>query len=47
MGPRSIAATIYQAFTLRLGREVARAAIGIATWRNAGWTGRTTDSSRT
>jgi penicillin amidase len=28
MGPRSIAATIYQAFTLRLGREVARAAIG-------------------
>jgi penicillin G amidase len=28
MGPSSIAATIYQAFTLRLGREVARAAIG-------------------
>jgi penicillin amidase len=27
MGPDSIAATIYQAFTLRLGREVARAAI--------------------
>ena len=28
MGPESIAATIYQAFTLRLGKEVARAAIG-------------------
>jgi penicillin amidase len=28
MGPDSIAATIYQAFTLRLGKEVARAAIG-------------------
>jgi penicillin G amidase len=28
MRPESIAATIYQAFTLRLGREVARAAIG-------------------
>ena len=28
MGPDSIAATIYQAFTLRLAREVARAAIG-------------------
>ena len=28
MAPDSIAATIYQAFTLRLGREVARAAIG-------------------
>jgi penicillin G amidase len=28
MTPESIAATIYQAFTLRLGREVARAAIG-------------------
>jgi penicillin amidase len=28
MGPDSIAATIYQAFTLRLGREVTRAAIG-------------------
>jgi penicillin G amidase len=27
MGPKSIAATIYQAFTLRLGKEVARAAI--------------------
>lgn len=27
MGPDSIAATIYQAFTLRLGKEVARAAI--------------------
>ena len=27
MGPASIAATIYQAFTLRLGKEVARAAI--------------------
>ena len=28
MSPESIAATIYQAFTLRLGREVTRAAIG-------------------
>lgn len=28
MTPESIAATVYQAFTLRLGREVARAAIG-------------------
>jgi penicillin amidase len=28
MGPESIAATIYQAFTLRLGKEVARAALG-------------------
>jgi penicillin amidase len=28
MAPESVAATIYQAFTLRLGREVARAAIG-------------------
>jgi penicillin amidase len=28
MRPQSVAATIYQAFTLRLGREVARAAIG-------------------
>ena len=28
MAPDSIAATVYQAFTLRLGREVARAAIG-------------------
>jgi penicillin amidase len=28
MRPESVAATIYQAFTLRLGREVARAAIG-------------------
>jgi penicillin G amidase len=28
MDPDSVAATIYQAFTLRLGREVARAAIG-------------------
>ena len=28
MGPDSIAATIYQAFTLRFAREVARAAIG-------------------
>lgn len=28
MSPESVAATIYQAFTLRLGREVARAAIG-------------------
>jgi penicillin amidase len=28
MGPDSIAATIYQAFTLRLGKEVARSAIG-------------------
>lgn len=28
MSPDSVAATIYQAFTLRLGREVARAAIG-------------------
>jgi penicillin amidase len=28
MGPESIAATIYQAFTLRLGKEVTRAAIG-------------------
>jgi penicillin G amidase len=28
MDPESIAATIYQAFTLRLGKEVARAAIG-------------------
>ena len=28
MGPSSIAATIYQAFTLRLGKEVVRAAIG-------------------
>jgi penicillin G amidase len=28
MGPDSVAATIYQAFTLRLGKEVARAALG-------------------
>jgi penicillin amidase len=28
MGPNSIAATIYQSFTLRLGKEVARSAIG-------------------
>jgi penicillin amidase len=28
MGPESIAATIYQAFTLRLGKEVTRGAIG-------------------
>ena len=28
MSPDSVAATIYQAFTLRFGREVARAAIG-------------------
>jgi penicillin amidase len=28
MAPESVAATIYQAFTLRLGKEVARAAIG-------------------
>jgi penicillin G amidase len=28
MRPQSVAATIYQAFTVRLGREVARAAIG-------------------
>ena len=28
MGPESVAATIYQAFTLRFAREVAREAIG-------------------